>query len=248
MYKRWKVSLENEVRSLEIFSVQWLELMALRTIGIASDMVRRSDDMAAGNPDEALAFVWGLFDSRFKSHPKAAEKLLMELQQYSRISSDDPNTLWNFAMACQQANMLMDTEQEHELTILNYPEAQILVTGCLSPALWDKWRYYAYRYTEDLDESIPFKKFCDWILRVVKRDTHPDFEKGMSFLSTKSIYNPTEKSNRGSFRQGRGPGFVPSIPPHRKPQNQSFNPPSTSTRFYDPHAAISDGRHLNVNM
>ena len=235
VYKRWKVSLENEVRSLEITSVMWLELLALRTTGIAHEMVRRSDDTAADNPDEALVFVWGLFDSRFKSHPKAAEKLLMEFQQYSRVSSDDHDTLWRFAMACQQASMLMDTEQGRELTILNYPKAQIQVTGCLAPALWEKWKNYAYKYTEDQNESIPFKQFCDWILRLVKKQTHPDFERGASMFSGKGNFNSAGKFNKEPYKEPRS--SASSNWPRQSPTEiaSALAPNTSSGRMYSVH-------------
>ena len=113
---------------------------------MVAEIVGRSEDMAADNPDEALEFVWNALDSRFKSHSVAAEKLLMELQQFPLVSSDDPNNLWNFSLACKQANMLMDTEQGRELTILNLPKTQQLVTGRLSSALWDKWSSHAFKY------------------------------------------------------------------------------------------------------
>ena len=92
-YKRWKVSMENEVRDLEISSVQWLELLALRSEGMVAEVVKRSEDMVADNPDDALAFVWRSLDRRFKSHPVAAEKLLIELQQFPLVSPENPNNL-----------------------------------------------------------------------------------------------------------------------------------------------------------
>ena len=47
VYKRWKTSLEEELKDLDRSPQQWLDLLAIRTKGLAAEMVVRAEHMAA---------------------------------------------------------------------------------------------------------------------------------------------------------------------------------------------------------
>ena len=123
-YRRWKASLEDELRDLKLTSRVWLEILELRTVKVANDMVKRAQEMEVEDPDAALEYLWEVFDRRFRSHPQAAIKLLTVLQSFPPVSIKQPDNLWAFALACQQAATLMTTEQGKQLGILDFPDAQ----------------------------------------------------------------------------------------------------------------------------
>lgn len=58
--------------------------------------------------------------------------------------------------------------------MLEYPAAQMKVTERLHSRLFDKCDH-AYKYKIEHDESIPFHKFCDWIMRQAKEGSNTDF-------------------------------------------------------------------------
>ena len=60
---------------------------------------------------------------------------------------------------------------------MDYPEAQLNVTEHLQHTLFEKWKHYAYKYKNENNESIPFLKFCDWIMRHAKEGSNPDFDR-----------------------------------------------------------------------
>ena len=168
IYKKWKAGLEVEVEVLRPSSRILLTLLASRTTGLAEEMIKRSDHMAAESPDVALEFVWEEFEDRFSSHPKAANDLVKELLDFPMFLADDKDQLWRFALACKQAKMLKETDQGRELKMLDYPEAQQSVTERLHPSFFDKWKHYAYKNSVAHDESIPFHTFCDWVMGQAK--------------------------------------------------------------------------------
>ena len=125
IYRRWKSSLKSEVEGLNRSVQDQLQLLALRTKGSAAEIVKRSDHMAAENPEEALEFAWRLLDKRFGSHPKAAKDLLKELEDFKLVYGNNKDQMWRFAQACQEASALMKTDQGHELKMLDFPAARL---------------------------------------------------------------------------------------------------------------------------
>ena len=150
------------------------------------------------NPDEALEFVWELLDDRFGSHPKPAKDLMKELEEFPSIYPDNRDQLWRFAQACKQANKLMETDRGLELKVLNYPAAQLKVTKRLPSGLFEKWKHHAYKYKIEWDKSIPFQKFCGWIMMQVKESSNPDFDEDVPAYS-KDVTKPT-----GGYRGNSG--------------------------------------------
>ena len=92
----------------------------------------------------------------------------------------------------------MDTDQGLELKMLNYPAAQLKVTKRLSSGLFEKWKHHAYKYKIEWDKSIPFQKFCGWIMMQVKESSNPDFDEDVPAYS-KDVTKPT-----GGYRGNSG--------------------------------------------
>ena len=192
-------------------SRMWLTLLALRTMGLAAERIKRSDHMTAESPDAALALVWEEFDERLSSHPKAAKDLMRELVEFHIVYADNKDHLCRFALACKQARVLMETDHCRELKMLDYPEAQLNVMGRLQFKLFGKWKHYAYKYKEENDESVPFRKFCDWIMRQDKEGSNPDFDRHTP-SNSKEVVKASDKnrSNTGACSQQQGQRIRPS--------------------------------------
>lgn len=218
-YRRWRASLEDELRDLRLSSRVWLEILELRTASVANDMVKRAQDMEMEDPDAALEYLWEVFDRRFKSHPQAVMKLLRELQNFSKISVEQPDYLWVFALACQQAEKLMTTEQGKPLGILDYPDAQLSVTEKLDRKLWDRWMRYGSEASAYAGAPIPFKRFAEWIFRIAETYSDPNFIR-------KSIYTPRPKKD--SFYPPR----TPTPPPSGGGFNRNYAGTGTTRRSY----------------
>lgn len=86
-FRSWRKALEAEVRELNPTPENWLQMIDLRTTGEAKEMVRSVKEMAIENSQEALDLIWKFFESRYKSNPQAARKLLSKLQKISDIST-----------------------------------------------------------------------------------------------------------------------------------------------------------------
>ena len=125
----------DELRDLRLNSSVWFEILELRTVKVANDMVKRAQEMEVEDPDAALEYLWEVFDRRFRSHPQAAMELLTELQSFSAVSIKQPDNLLAFVLACQQAEKLMASEQGKHLGIPDFPDAQRLVTERLNDQL-----------------------------------------------------------------------------------------------------------------
>ena len=188
--------------------------------------------MAVEDPDAALVRVWEEFDKRFGTHPmEEAKDLMKKLVHSSEALADNKDQLWNFAALCKRAGNLMETDQGHELKLLDYPDAQLNVTERLPPGLFEKWKSYAYKYKNDNNESIPFLKFCDWISSRAKQRANPDFERRNPSGSKPSYKDfekgrPTPGGKKGGFA-----GFTRTV---SEPQEQSLASRTTPGSTYGP--------------
>ena len=157
-YRRWKADLEDEVRGLQYTARDWLGLLESRITGVAKDMVSRALDLEIENPNKALDDLWQTLDRRFRSHHQAAMKLLEELRSFEIVSTKRPEKLWEFALACQQTEKLMETEYGRQLRILDYPDTQRLVTERMDEGFWNSWMKKGIKVAFPGD-PIPFKHF-----------------------------------------------------------------------------------------
>ena len=218
VYRRWKASLEDELGELDVPPRVWLEILELRTISVANDMVKRAQEMEVDDPVLALKNLWEVLDRRYRSHPQAAIKLLSELQNFPKISVKQPDILWAYALACQQAEKLMETEQGKQLGVLDFPDSQKLVTERLDESLWEKWKTHGTKKSAYPGDPIPFKTFADWIFKIAEANSDPNFIRKTVFAA--------QTVNRGSYNP---PKALPKLP-NRTIQDPRA--PTTSARPY----------------
>ena len=86
-FRSWRKALEAEVLELNPPPESWLQMLDLRTTGEAKEMVKSVKEMAIENSQEALDLIWENFESRYKSNPQAARKLLGKLRSFSVVST-----------------------------------------------------------------------------------------------------------------------------------------------------------------
>lgn len=151
---------------------QWLQMLKLRTVDEAAEVVKSVKEMSIEKPQEALDFIWNHFADQDKSIPQAARKLSSRLQSFSDASTKKVRELWKFALACQQAT-LMSTQQGRQLSGLYHPDMQRTVVSCLDRALRGKWGTHVLK-AEDDDSEVPFSKFSEWISNLAKRYSGPN--------------------------------------------------------------------------
>ena len=187
-YRRWKADLEREVQGLQYTAGDWLGLLDFRTTGVAKDMVSRALELELEDSDKALNDLWQTLDRRFRSHPQAAMKLLEELKSFELVSAKRPDKLWEYALACQQAEKLMDTAYGQQLRILDFPDAQRLVTERLDEDLWNSWMKKAIKVAAPGD-PILFKHFSEWIFTIAETYSNPNFTRN-------TVYNNSKEKDR----------------------------------------------------
>ena len=80
-YTPWKIALKGEVVHLEIDSTQWLELLKLRTDGLARKVVDRAcllqQELTA---KETVQLAWDYLDHQFQTQKKPSQPILFTLQ------------------------------------------------------------------------------------------------------------------------------------------------------------------------
>ena len=205
----------------------WLGLLDLRTTGVAKDMVSRALELEMEDPNKALDDLWQTLDRRFRSHPQAAMKLLDELRSFESVSTERPEKLWEFVLACQQAEKLMQTEYSQQLRILDYPDVQRLVTERLDKGLWNSWMKKGIKVASP-GSPIPFKHFSEWICLVAETYSNPNFTRNTIYAG------PKEKD-------GLYLGKTPSAFDRSKNLNSPIQPARNASRNVPPRATGNPG-------
>ena len=131
--------------------------------------------------------------------------------------------LWEFALACQQAQKLMYTDYGQQLHILDYPDAQRLVTERLDESLWNSWIKRGIKVVSPGD-PISFRHFSEWIFTVAETYSNPNFsrksgysykgDRGIPYVE-KSSHSSDKTRNDGALGRfgltpGRGLSFGPT--------------------------------------
>ena len=64
-YCPWKVAIELETEGPFLSDAEWLEILQLRTAGIALELVKEGRKLALINPSKAVQFIWDKFNKRY---------------------------------------------------------------------------------------------------------------------------------------------------------------------------------------
>ena len=103
----------------------------------------------------------------------------------------------------------METAQGRELGMLDLPAAQMKATKRLPNKMYKKRKHYAYKYKTENDDTIPFHKFCDWVMRQVKEGSNPYFEEDTPFNSKEAVKTfDKSRSNAGAPSQQYNQGNI----------------------------------------
>ena len=90
-----------------------MDLLLMRTTGIAKDFVQHSRDAyLQDDPEQALQSTWTALDKRFVTRQKPAQKLLHSLLQGPTIERKCINSLFLFVHDCEMAAKLQDSNQD----------------------------------------------------------------------------------------------------------------------------------------
>ena len=230
-YLRWRKALERELRNINSGPEEWLEMLRLRTMGVAFGVVKSVEETAIENPQEALQIIWDHFDGRYKSTPKAASNLLTKLQTFHPVSVSNVDKLWDFQLACQQAVVLMSTPQGQQLNVLNYTDMQRTVVQCLDDVLREEWGDHLYETREDTS-NVPFKKISEWITYQADRYSDPNINYTPRDLNRHGI--PMNKIEASEISPGRtNPGAIRKRNKNRKSKKSNHKRPVNKRRADD---------------
>ena len=109
-YKSWKDALNREIDGLDLNVNQIMDLLLMRTTGIAKEFVQHSRDLyLQDEPEQALQNTRTALDKRFVTRQKPSQKLLHSLLQGPTIERKSINVLFLFAHDCNMAAKQQDS-------------------------------------------------------------------------------------------------------------------------------------------
>ena len=156
------MSLKGGVAHLELEDAQWLELLKLRTAGLARNVVDRACILQGElTLEETVLLAWEYLDQQFQTQKRPSQQILSTLQCRPQISSSNPNELTAFSQHCESALCIMRSKPG-TLASLNEQTTQDMIVNRLSPDLNQKW--YDHRYERlKAKGAVSFEKFAEWI-------------------------------------------------------------------------------------
>ena len=163
-YSPWKVAIELETEGLFLSDAEWLEILQLRTAGIALELVKEGRKLALINPSKAVQFIWDKFNKRYGKKCQLATDVLKRLQSFPTVSMKHRENLYRFSDLCDEALILSTTEEGKSLIALDCEDMQKTVVSRLDEKLRMKWGEKSAKIERHSPSgTVLFQDFCQWL-------------------------------------------------------------------------------------